>query len=235
VASCHPEVEIVSRDRGTEYAAAARQGAPQAQQIADKFHLLLNLREKLKELMARKQKYLPEIETNPSDAIPDKVRGGLRVLAPAATAQAEEVSKPFRNMSARPRAAASGSCASAPEESPSQVSRSNRYERYQAVRALHQQALSEREIARRLNMSRQTVHRFVVAESFPQRSRPAYRGSLLDPYKPYILEHWKAGCWNGTQLYHEVKMRGYSGSASLFRLFIANVRKQHQQAGPRQS
>jgi transposase len=37
----HPEVHIVSRDRGGEYAAAARKGAPQAQQIADRFHLLV--------------------------------------------------------------------------------------------------------------------------------------------------------------------------------------------------
>ena len=37
----HPEVDIVSRDRGGEYAAAARKGAPQAQQIADRFHLLV--------------------------------------------------------------------------------------------------------------------------------------------------------------------------------------------------
>ncbi len=57
----HPEIEVVSRDRGGEYAAAARKGAPQAQQVADKFHLLLNLREKLKELMARKQKLLPHL------------------------------------------------------------------------------------------------------------------------------------------------------------------------------
>jgi transposase len=38
----HPEIEVVSRDRGGEYAAAAKKGAPQAQQVADKFHLLLN-------------------------------------------------------------------------------------------------------------------------------------------------------------------------------------------------
>lgn len=56
----HPEIEVISRDRGGEYAAAGRRGAPQAQQIADKFHILKNLREGLKELMARKQKVLPE-------------------------------------------------------------------------------------------------------------------------------------------------------------------------------
>lgn len=43
----HPEVDWVSRDRGGEYAAAARAGVPQARQVADKFHLLKNLREAL--------------------------------------------------------------------------------------------------------------------------------------------------------------------------------------------
>ncbi|MBO0792406.1 MAG: ISL3 family transposase [Ktedonobacteraceae bacterium] len=71
----HPEVEIVSRDRGGDYAAAARKGAPQAQQIADRFHLLKNLRERLKEFMDRKQSCLPEVEEDASDAIPAKARG----------------------------------------------------------------------------------------------------------------------------------------------------------------
>src|SRR5260370_42154913 len=66
----HPEIAVISRDRGGEYAAAARKGAPQAQQIADKFHLLKNLRDGLKELMARKQKVLPEVEEVSSDGVP---------------------------------------------------------------------------------------------------------------------------------------------------------------------
>jgi len=54
-------VVIVSRDRGGEYAAAARKGAPQAQQIADRFHLLKNLRERRKEVMDRKQSCLMKV------------------------------------------------------------------------------------------------------------------------------------------------------------------------------
>jgi transposase len=228
----HPEIEVISRDRGGAYAAAAKKGAPQAQQIADKFHLLLNLREKLKELMARKQKLLPHVETTSSKAIPDRARGAHSAGAPSPLpSEAVERSKPFRHMSPHLRVASSGSAPTPPEEAPSQISRSNRYARYEAVRTLHQQAISQREVARRLSLSRNTVRKFLQAESFPERSRPPYRGSILDPYKPYILARWPSGCWNGTQLYQEVKLRGYPGSNSLFRLFISQLRKQHQHTG----
>jgi transposase len=39
----HPSVEVVSRDGSSEYAAAIRKGAPQAQQVSDRWHLVKNL------------------------------------------------------------------------------------------------------------------------------------------------------------------------------------------------
>jgi transposase len=49
----HPEVEFVSRDRCGLYAQGAREGAPQARQVADRFHLLQNLRETIETQLSR--------------------------------------------------------------------------------------------------------------------------------------------------------------------------------------
>jgi transposase len=49
----HPEVEIISRDRCGLYAQGAREGAPQARQVADRFHLLQNLRQAIEAQLSR--------------------------------------------------------------------------------------------------------------------------------------------------------------------------------------
>jgi transposase len=49
----HPEITHVSRDRGKDYAAAAKEGAPQAIQVADRYHIGQNLAEAVQLLLAR--------------------------------------------------------------------------------------------------------------------------------------------------------------------------------------
>lgn len=56
----HPSVKIVARDRSSEYARGISMGAPQAFQVADRWHLLVNLREALERLLDRLR---PEFST----------------------------------------------------------------------------------------------------------------------------------------------------------------------------
>ena len=56
----HPEVEIVSRDRGGCYVDGATWGAPQATQVADRWHMLSNLGDAVEEVLIRAHIRLPD-------------------------------------------------------------------------------------------------------------------------------------------------------------------------------
>ncbi len=55
------EVEVVSRDRGGAFAEGARQGAPQATQVANRFHLLQNLGMALDRMLIREHRVLSRV------------------------------------------------------------------------------------------------------------------------------------------------------------------------------
>lgn len=61
----HPSVEIISRDRAPAYIEGASQGAPEAIQVADRWHLLSNLKEVLQRLLDRYQACLYAAATQP--------------------------------------------------------------------------------------------------------------------------------------------------------------------------
>jgi transposase len=60
----HPSVEIVCRDRSGLYAEGIRQGAPQAIQVVDRFHLVRNLRDALERLFLRYRRDLNTLEAS---------------------------------------------------------------------------------------------------------------------------------------------------------------------------
>ncbi len=57
----HPEIEIISRDRSTEYERASRAGAPQAVQVLDRWHVLKNFREAVERQLKRSQGTLDDV------------------------------------------------------------------------------------------------------------------------------------------------------------------------------
>jgi transposase len=230
----HPEVEIVSRDRGGDYASLSQERrSPSSSLVADRFHLLQNLRERLKEVMDRKQNCLPEIEEHASDAIPTKARGmkdqGTHQMAePPQTVSEPE--KHYRTGSASPNKRPEGMRY---DDFQKQVRRDKRTALYEDVRTLMEQGLSQRAIARKLKLARATVSKFAQTEEYPEMHHPkrGEKRSILNPYKRYILERWQQGCTNGVQIYDEMKARGYPGSEALLRMFLADLRKKHQEAG----
>ena len=208
----HPGVAVIARDRGGAYADGARQGAPDAIQIADRFHLLANVGETVERVLARKHVVLRQVATAvdqaQSAATPAPVDGVASDLAP---------------VSARILTR---------DEQGKQAHRAARLARYEAVVALDKHGMSQVEIARQVGIGRKTVRRFLRAHTFPERAQPRRHPTMLDPYEPYLRERWTAGCHNALQLWREIQARGFPGAASLVRRVVADWRPTPGRRGP---
>jgi transposase len=133
----NPQVEVITRDRWPAYAKAATAAAPQAKQVADRWHLLKNLREAVEGLLAR---MTPEIRA-----------------AVATEPQAAETSPP----TPEPVVAAMPSPVEPPSVSARNARRQAKRDRWQRVRDLKAEGWTIRPIARHLRMSLKTVVRIL--------------------------------------------------------------------------
>jgi transposase len=225
----HPGVEVITRDRATEYADGATRGAPDAVQVADRFHLLQNVREMLQRLLERHQAALQAAttgETTPADAAP--VAAGDTMSAatePSTDLVAEAHTSPSTVTVPLPR------LPKAVQQS--QERRERRLASYTAVRALREAGLSIRAIAEQLHGSRKTVRRFVIADQFPERATRRPTPSKLDPFVPYLEQQLAAGQDNGMQLWRDLRdQHGYTGSRALVSRWVARHRHRRSAAEP---
>jgi len=219
----HPGVAIITRDRSTAYADGASRGAPDACQVADRFHLLQNVREMLQRVLDGQQEALVV---------------ATRDAAPASTDQQVPAAETVGPPQGAPAPAPPGGTASLPAPAPavsasplctamqrSQERRSRRQERYTAVRALHAQGVGIRAIAAQLHLSRNTVRRFVAASQFPERATKRPQPSKLDPFIPHLEAQLVAGQDNAMQLWRELReQHGYRGSRGLVSRWVAQHR-----------
>lgn len=206
----HPGVEIISRDRSTEYTKGASAGAPDATQVADRFHLLMNLREAVERLLDRNR---------------SQFRGIVLPMAGAGTGSLQ-VQQRTLDLSTLPLSAFREPRPRSPAEAAAQkVRHKHRRARYKQVLSLHKQGLSQREIAIYLKISRTTVARYLHVDSNPTEGQRWYSPSMLDPYLAYLYERWAGGCRNGMKVWRELREQGYPGSHAMVTRRVCQQRR----------
>jgi transposase len=196
----HPDFEVICRDRAGAYAHAAREAAPAAVQVADRFHLWQNLAEAVEKtvlacLAAMAPAPGPDSREDPGAAAP-----------PAGPAPAEPDG--FRDAHGHERKLAA-----------------RHRERYAAVQALRAEGCSVREIARRLGLARGTAAKFASAASIDELLvKATSRPGILDPFKPYLNQRWNDGITSAAALHEEIRARGWKGGVLTVERYLRQFR-----------
>lgn len=189
----HPGTEIVSRDRASLYAQAATAAAPQAVQVADRWHLLHNLSEALIGALVPHHRLL--VEAARASASKPETPDILAVLPSVATKPASRYQKK------------------------QQHNRERRLASYQAVMEQISKGVTQHEVAQSCGLGIRTIRRWIRARGFPER-KLAGRKSTVDDFSKYLEQRWNEGCHNATQIWHELRARGFAGQAPIVRTWV---------------
>ncbi|NWJ47133.1 MAG: ISL3 family transposase [Chloroflexi bacterium] len=203
----HPEIALISRDRASAYSQAAALAAPQAVQVADKFHLLQNLAEMLQRVFEGNSKALGTVALRIAELEREDI-GATSVAIPPLSNDENVKLETVGNHTEVEKEFAS----TAPvENQPTSISQ--RQLNFEQVKELHQQGYSQRAIATHLGLHRKTVKRYTQAEQLPKRDpeRVAVLSSVT-PYLRYLTERWQSGFYNKRQLWLEIREQGYTGT-----------------------
>jgi transposase len=205
----HPTIEVVSRDRSATYAQAATEGASQAKQVADRWHLLKNLREAVERVLERHS-----------------------AVVSAALKASETPTEPLRAAAVPETVAASSPVEPSPSQPPSEPlpestrlqaepsKRRKRVDRFEQVHELHRRGHSARRIARELGLARRTVFRYLRRETCPDWGLGGSRGSRLDGHREWIDARLAEGFVNVAEMYRQLTECGFKGSYGSVYAFV---------------
>jgi transposase len=212
----HPGVEVIARDRAGAYAEGARDGAPAAVQVADRWHLVANLADALEAFFRAKGECLEAAAALIRQAA-DKGRdqGGDPARSPPAEIYQGKRRHPQpERWRDRLEAAAEAGVA-------------RRRAHYEQARALHANGASVAQIARTVGIARMTVYKY-LREGPPQRKRHSIHGRqrVLEPREPHLLQRWNEGCRTATVLWRELQAQGFAHSLTNVQRFVAQLRRE---------
>lgn len=198
----HPGVEIVTRDRASDYSKAITQAAPQAVQVADRFHLLQNLSQAVKSWLERQKKPLMAL---------------LRGFEPK--------SKMMPEVATPPSLESSGVSPTPPQtRHPYHRDREARRKQYDQVISLHLQGLNQRQIADQSGVPYRTVRFWIQKGYFPEAL--GRTGMLKSEHAEHLRIRWEEGETNMMGLYRELSTQGYKGGHQTVRNFLHALQRE---------
>ncbi len=190
----HPGIEIISRDRGKEYIEGIALANQEFVEVADRFHLLKNMVEMLQRLFER---------------CPDEL-----ALAAKQNSVEQTVTPPLASPT-DPEQLEQEKYRSDPAQEDKKTYRQVRFEE---VKSLAKQGLSQRAIAEKTGLDRRTVRKYLHLDKPPKKHQPIGSGSKATPFIDFIRQRWDQNNPSVKQLYEELLAQGFTGSyASLNR------------------
>ena len=197
----HPGVEIVARDRAGAYADGVRQGAPDAVQAADRWHLLRNLGDALRAVVDGQHAVVRRVAKQFGEQRP----------TPVMAAPTPDNVKPT---AAARRSEASYALSQAP---------------YEETARLHAAGVSISRIAAQLGADRKTVRVWLQAGG-PSLWRKPPRAGVLAPYLGRLEQRWAEGCRNAALLWRELARLGFAGRYGTVKSWAGQWRKADPEA-----
>jgi len=242
----YPNLKIVSRDGSITYHNAITKAHPKAVQVSDRFHILKNLTSYCKEFLMKyfKAKIIitvpkkPELDVTVSSelyvsnkklTLAEKLNQALSMLAEGLSKK--QLCKQL-NMDIRTLNRLIGMN----EEARIQYVRSSvdlshgqkvlkKQELINAVKDMHKRKFSIRSISKELQLSRQTVKRYLnESVTAIHGSYSVKRKSILDPYLNEINELIDRGIAL-TAIEAKIRQVGYKGSSSTLRTYAAGLKR----------
>ena len=186
----HPGVAVICRDRSGAYAEGARTGAPDAVQVADRFHLWQNLARAVERCVAAHRGCLPEPGPGPA-AGPESgpCAEPAHAAEPGPAGKFAERARRHHTMVHELLADGHG------------------------IRTIARHLGWGRHTVQR-------YARAATWQELADGRWQAPRVSKLDRYKPHLHQRTSEGCGNAAQLFREISALGYDGSYSTVRDYL---------------
>ena len=158
----HPGIKTVSRDRYGPYALGIKTGAPNANQVSDRFHLLMNLGDATKRIFQSKGKELREVFTLYNDPKKEPYQPVNIESTVQSTAEVAEPSFTTANISI------------------------DKQHKFENVKDLYSKGISIRQIARTVRLTRITVRKYITIEQLVKRQ--SRTTTNLDAFIDFLIQ-----------------------------------------------